>query len=261
MNLGLDDMICANMINRSINNIDCSEFEAAQAVTVPSSLNEMLETISPTSVSNDFLEFNTENGLKIKVNIGSTDVTENDNDSDLGLKLNDDLSLETTTDAFMDLTTISEITASLLITDNERPDRQVFGKELHELTQKVCKAETDSQLLIAAINGYRAPIASIFPIIIILFAGGWSDKKGLRKPCMLFPLIGELLGCVALFISAIFMRQLPMEFGSILEKVLPAMMGGQTLMLMGVYSYLSASTAEEDRTFRFEIEINFLLFI
>lgn len=27
---------------------------------------------------------------------------------------------------------------------------------------------------------------------MILFAGGWSDKKGIRKPCMLLPLIGEL---------------------------------------------------------------------
>lgn len=245
-------MVCANMINRSINNIDCSTFDAEQVVTLPSTLNATLENISPSSSPNGFFEYNTEDGLKIKVNLDSTNVSD-DNDT-LGLRLPEyDLNTETEskTEPLPDETTISEIQASRLIGDaDDRPDREVFGKELHELTEKVCKAETDSQLLIAAINGYRAPIASIFPIIIILFAGGWSDKKGLRKPCMLFPLIGELLGCIALFISAIFMRQLPMEFGSILEKVLPAMMGGQTLMLMGVYSYLSASTAEEDRTFR-----------
>lgn len=250
-------MVCANMIDRTINNIDCSTFDAEQVVTLPSSLNATLANMSISSTPTSFFEYNTEDGLKIKVNLDSTNVSD-DNDT-LGLSL-PDIEYNTFSDlSHLEETTISEIQASRLVDDadgdangdtDNRPDRKVFGKELHELTEKVCKAETDSQLLIAAINGYRAPIASIFPIIIILFAGGWSDKKGLRKPCMLFPLIGELLGCIALFISAIFMRQLPMEFGSILEKVLPAMMGGQTLMLMGVYSYLSASTAEEDRTFR-----------
>lgn len=42
-----------------------------------------------------------------------------------------------------------------------------------------------------------------------------------------------------------------MEFGSILERVLPALFGGQTLMIMGIYSYLTASTEEKDRTFRY----------
>lgn len=36
----------------------------------------------------------------------------------------------------------------------------------------------------------------------------------------------------------------------ILGKLLPAMAGGQNLMLMGVYSYLTEMTEEKDRTFR-----------
>lgn len=67
---------------------------------------------------------------------------------------------------------------------------------VENLTKLVCKAEEDSQKEVSVIIGYRSPIAAIFPLIIILFAGGWSDRKGIRKPCMLFPLIGELLGCV-----------------------------------------------------------------
>lgn len=86
---------------------------------------------------------------------------------------------------------------------------------------------------------------------MILFAGGWSDKHGKRKPCMLLPLLGELASLVVLLISAIFMKQLPLEFNMILSKLLPAMAGGQNLMLMGVYSYLTEMTEEKDRTFRY----------
>lgn len=51
----------------------------------------------------------------------------------------------------------------------------------------------------------------------------------------------------------VFFKQLPLEFSAILSKLLPAMCGGTNLMLMGVYSYLSETTPEEDRTFRFTL--------
>lgn len=61
-----------------------------------------------------------------------------------------------------------------------------------------------------------------------------------------------------LLTSAIFFKQLPLEFNSILGKLLPAATGGLNLMLMGVYSYLSETTAEEDRTFRFSVFAQFV---
>lgn len=59
------------------------------------------------------------------------------------------------------------------------------------LARDVCSAETESQKLLSVVFGLRAPIAAIFPLIIVLFAGGWSDKKGIRKPLVLFPILGE----------------------------------------------------------------------
>lgn len=67
---------------------------------------------------------------------------------------------------------------------------------------------------------------------------------------MLLPLIGELIGCIFLFLSAV-SESIPMEVPVYSEKIIPSLCGGQTLMLMGIYSYLTGVTTEENRTFRF----------
>ena len=88
---------------------------------------------------------------------------------------------------------------------------------------------------------------------------------------MILPLVGELaaligkqlfhvisfkceinskLRILVYLIAAVFMKQLPLEFSSILGKLLPAITGGYNLMLMAVYSYLTELTTEKDRTFR-----------
>lgn len=44
-----------------------------------------------------------------------------------------------------------------------------------------------------------------------------------------------------------------MEFNSILVKLLPAIGGKENLMLMAIFTYLTDTTPEKDRTFRFGI--------
>lgn len=126
-----------------------------------------------------------------------------------------------------------------------------IDENLFNLTKSVCNAETESQKLLSIVFGLRSPIAAIFPLIIVLFAGGWSDKKGIRKPLVLLPILGELIGSLVLLLSSIFMDTIPMEVPAFSERVVPSLFGGQTLMLMGIYSYLSQMTNEENRTFRF----------
>ncbi|XP_055381794.1 proton-coupled folate transporter [Condylostylus longicornis] len=117
----------------------------------------------------------------------------------------------------------------------------------------VCKAELETQKAVTFINGVRGPVSSVFQVIVILYAGNLSDRLGKRKPLMLLPLIGEFLSALALLISSIYFDEIPMEFGAFLEKLLPGLLGGPTLMIMGVYSYLIATTKEEDRVFRLGI--------
>lgn len=67
---------------------------------------------------------------------------------------------------------------------------------LSELSIDVCRAEVDSQILDSELNVYTSPFDSVFGILMILFAGGWSDRTGRRKPCMIIPLVGELAALI-----------------------------------------------------------------
>jgi len=88
---------------------------------------------------------------------------------------------------------------------------------------------------------------------------------------MIFPIVGEGLSFAGkylqvnpianfntkhftgLLISSIFFESLPMEFGAYIEAIVPALFGGLTFCLMALYSYITISTPEEDRVFRFGI--------
>lgn len=58
----------------------------------------------------------------------------------------------------------------------------------------ICETEGRVQEKMSDINSIRNPVAAIGPLIIILFAGPWSDKKNRRIPCMLVPFLGEAIG-------------------------------------------------------------------
>ncbi|CRL01316.1 CLUMA_CG014356, isoform A [Clunio marinus] len=114
----------------------------------------------------------------------------------------------------------------------------------------LCEIEEKVQEKISLINSIRNPISAIGPLIIVLFAGPWSDKKNLRVPCMIVPLLGEAIGYLSLFISAYFING-PVEFPLYAYLLIPSLTGAETLMVMAIFSYLSAISTEENRTFRF----------
>lgn len=66
--------------------------------------------------------------------------------------------------------------------------------KLGEAVDFLCKTEDKVQQKLSTINAIRNPISAVGPLIIILFAGPWSDKKNLRVPCMIVPFLGEAIG-------------------------------------------------------------------
>ncbi|EAT44681.1 AAEL003983-PA [Aedes aegypti] len=93
--------------------------------------------------------------------------------------------------------------------------------------------------------------AGLIEVVILLFAGSWSDRVGLRKPCILIPIAADTISLLALIICAIFMREIPLEVTGILHQLISALGGGGHLILTGVFSYLTIVTTESQRTFRF----------
>lgn len=116
----------------------------------------------------------------------------------------------------------------------------------------VCRAETEAQKLKIEVNQKRAPLGYLALIVIIL-AGPLGDKYNRKKPFLLLPMLGELISVLAYLTTSIFKTAVPMEFHLYLERVVYSLSGGFSLMLMGVFSFLAATTTEEDRTFRFGV--------
>lgn len=97
---------------------------------------------------------------------------------------------------------------------------------------------------------WKTILQSTLPALLIMFVGSWSDRWGLRKPCMMVPIIGEFLTVIGLMVSTYFFYELPMEVVGFVEGFFPALTGGWFVMFMGIFSYIGDVTTVEDRTLR-----------
>lgn len=167
--------------------------------------------------------------LKDEFNINCNDLTTNETAFIAGIaidKIND---------------TYPRIMQSILINGN-----------LSDAAHFLCDLEKPVQIKLTNINSIRNPLSGIGPLIIILFAGPWSDKKNLRIPCMIVPYVGECVGYLSLFIAAIFING-PVEFPAYAYRLIPSFTGAENLMIIGIFSYLTVISSDENRTLRFGI--------
>lgn len=119
--------------------------------------------------------------------------------------------------------------------------------------QNLTQYEQETQKLVSEVNAWKQPLATFLPALIILFVGSWSDRRGLRKPCMLIPMIGEFINSIWLLVSTYFMKDISIHITGLIEGLCTSFSGGLSVMLMGIFSYLGDITSEEDRTLRIGI--------
>uniref|UniRef100_A0A182PQZ3 Major facilitator superfamily (MFS) profile domain-containing protein n=1 Tax=Anopheles epiroticus TaxID=199890 RepID=A0A182PQZ3_9DIPT len=120
-----------------------------------------------------------------------------------------------------------------------------------EFRDLVCDAQQKSTNEVVFLNSYRSIIVGIVQAVVLLFAGSWSDRVGLRKPCILVPIAADIVAFAVYIFSAVFMREVPLEVAGIVPNLINAVSGGVPLVVTGIYSYLTVCTDEKDRTFRF----------
>lgn len=95
------------------------------------------------------------------------------------------------------------------------------------------------QSLVADMMVWKMVIQSTFQSALLLFMGSWSDRNKRRIPCMLLPVVGELVASVGYAFCAYLFYELPLEFTVLVDTLPGAMTGGWWTMLMAVYSYIS----------------------
>lgn len=125
-------------------------------------------------------------------------------------------------------------------------------------TTGLAAEETAVQQLVATMQIWKSALYSFFPAMLIVFIGAWSDRTGLRKPCMMLPIIGEFLTSISLLACTYWFYELPMEAAGLIEALWPALTGGWFTMIMGTFSYMGDITTVEARTVRVGIVNSFL---
>ena len=90
-------------------------------------------------------------------------------------------------------------------------------------------------------------ISSVPIIAFSIIAGALSDVFG-RKPLILVPLIGDFLSAISSIINFAFIETLPMEF-FYAEKI-NSFFGGYAVYYLGIYSYGTSVTKQNERTHR-----------
>lgn len=111
-------------------------------------------------------------------------------------------------------------------------------------------AQLEALLMVTDMQSWQSPLQSSVPALVVLFVGAWSDRTGNRKALMLIPIVGELISSLGLILATFFFMEWPLWVTALIEAVPSALSGGQTIALMGSYSYIADVTSIESRTFR-----------
>ncbi|KAL3289019.1 hypothetical protein HHI36_003462 [Cryptolaemus montrouzieri] len=110
--------------------------------------------------------------------------------------------------------------------------------------------EVEVQQLVVKWAAYKAFLVGSIPVVCIIFLGSWSDRHRRRKPIILIPLFGDLIGSIGLLVCSYFFLELSIEYSWMVDTLTASLFGGQCSINLGIFSYVAGISSDEDRTLR-----------
>ncbi|KAL3275824.1 hypothetical protein HHI36_020568 [Cryptolaemus montrouzieri] len=108
--------------------------------------------------------------------------------------------------------------------------------------------EAEVQKHVSKLFAFASFVQGFFPVCLMLFVGSWSDRHNRRKPLILVPILGEIVAVSLLILNTIYFEEIPVVFAAISTTLPPALTGGWPCLLLGVYSYISAVSDDNNKT-------------
>ena len=97
---------------------------------------------------------------------------------------------------------------------------------------------------------YRGCIEAIMPIGFAMFLGSWSDKHGSKIP-LLLPMFGYVLSSLSYTLFT-FLPDVPPHY-ILISSIPVSLSGGMVAVVLSAFSFISALTTNENRSFRIAI--------
>jgi PCFT/HCP family folate transporter-like MFS transporter 1/3 len=118
--------------------------------------------------------------------------------------------------------------------------------------------EVQVQQMVADMLIWQTVLQSTMPCVLVVFIGSWSDRNRKRKPCMLVPVIGELIRNAGLLLCVF--DWLSMEVAGFAESVPTSITGGLTVLYMSAFAYIGDISTVSGERGRFTGHCNTLRF-
>lgn len=102
--------------------------------------------------------------------------------------------------------------------------------------------EVATQQLVADMFLWQLVIQSSVPCALAIFIGSWSDRNRKRVPCMVLPIVSELVRVIGLLACVYYFYELPVDAVGLVEAIPTSLAGGRMVLFNALFSYVADVT-------------------